>query len=111
MKIDYAAISQTRKSEMTEQKTNNTISAETTPEPKDQKIEPADSPPKKPTKGARRGLPDGWTRFTVTVPIELAERMKDLAYTERKKIKTVVVDAFEAALEGKKLKHRPDDEG
>lgn len=61
-----------------------------------------------PKTGAQKGLPDGWTRFTVTVPIDLAEQMKDLAYTERKKLKDVVVSAFEEALKGKELIHRPD---
>lgn len=58
--------------------------------------------------GSQRGLPDGWTRFTVTVPIEMAEDLKDLAYTERLKLKDVVVRAFEEALKGKDLIRRPD---
>ena len=62
----------------------------------------------RPKTGAQRGLPDGWTRFTVTVPIELAEDMKDLAYTERLKLKDVVVRAFENAIKDVELMRRPD---
>lgn len=123
-KVDYDNIVVSAKETMQKQVSgapkseSKEVPAEVKEEPKPATVEPvAEEPPKakqpkkvsdKDKPGSQRGLPDGWTRFTVTVPIEMAEDLKDLAYTERLKLKDVVVRAFEEALKGKDLIRRPD---
>ncbi len=44
--------------------------------------------------GAKQGLPDGWTRWTVITRVDLLEEFKDTAWFEKKTIK----DLFEEML-------------
>ena len=53
-------------------------------------------------KSSQSGLPEGWTRATFIVEEKTLERLKDLAYTERKQLKIVLQDALESHLKGKK---------
>ena len=52
------------------------------------------------SKSSQSGLPQGWTRATFIVKEETLEKIKDLAYTERKEIKIVVNEALEEHLRG-----------
>lgn len=54
------------------------------------------------TKSSQSGLPTGWTRATFIVSEALLDRVKDLAYTERREIKEVVNEALETYTKGKK---------
>ena len=56
---------------------------------------------KKITKTSQSGLDSGWTRATFIIQEDLLDGIKDLAYTERKKIKTVMQEALEAHLKMK----------
>lgn len=58
------------------------------------------------TKSSQSGLPDGWTRATFIVKEELLEKIKGLAYTERKDIKTVIHEALNAHTRNKKILRR-----
>ena len=55
------------------------------------------------TKSSQSGLPEGWTRATFIVKEETLEKIKDLAFTERKDIKTVISEALDAHTHGKKI--------
>lgn len=46
-------------------------------------------------KGAQNGLPQGMTRQTMIVNIEQMDIIKNYAYTERRKLKDVVFEAFQ----------------
>ena len=45
--------------------------------------------------GAQKGLPTELTRQTFIVNVEQMETLKDYAYTERKRLKEVVSEAFQ----------------
>ena len=51
-----------------------------------------------------KGLTAGWTRNTFILRKEYMEKIKALAYWERKKIKDVVDEALGAYLKGKKIR-------
>ena len=53
------------------------------------------------TKSTQQGLPDGWTRATITVREEVLEALKRAAYWERKTIKTIIDTALATHLDGK----------
>ena len=55
-------------------------------------------------KSSQKGLKDGWTRGTFILKKEYLEKLKVLAYWERKKIKEVIDEALGAYLRGKKIK-------
>ena len=46
-------------------------------------------------RGAQNGLPQEMTRMTMIVNIEQIDKIKDYAYTERRKLKDVVFEAFQ----------------
>lgn len=50
------------------------------------------------SKTSEAGLQDGWTRATFIVRKDLLEKMKAVAYWDRKKVKNVVDEALEAYL-------------
>ena len=54
--------------------------------------------------GSKAGLPPGWTRATFIVREDLLEKVKNLAYWDRKEIKEVVTQALERYLKGKTTK-------
>ena len=54
-------------------------------------------------KTTRRGLQDGWTRATFILTRDHLEKLKALAYWERKTIKEVVDEALGTYLKEKKL--------
>jgi hypothetical protein len=49
---------------------------------------------------SQRGLKDGWTRATFILKMEYLNRIKELAYWERKKVKEIVDEALGAYLSG-----------
>jgi uncharacterized protein YnzC (UPF0291/DUF896 family) len=55
-------------------------------------------------KSSQKGLKDGWTRGTFILRKDYLEKLKTLAYWERKKIKEVIDEALGAYLKGKKIK-------
>lgn len=55
---------------------------------------------------SQKGLIDGWTRDTFILRKEYLEKIKALAYWERKKIKDVVDEALGSYLEGKRVNSR-----
>lgn len=55
------------------------------------------------TKSSQSGLPIGWTRATFIVSEALLDKVKDLAYTERREIKEVINEALETYTKGKKI--------
>jgi len=57
-----------------------------------------------PIKTTQRGLHDGWTRATFILKKHHLEKLKTLAYWERKTIKEVIDEALGSYLEGKKIK-------
>jgi len=57
-----------------------------------------------PVKTTQQGLHDGWTRATFILKKNHLEKLKALAYWERKTIKKVVDEALEGYLKGKKIK-------
>lgn len=59
------------------------------------------------TKSSQAGLPDGWTRATITVREAMLETLKRAAYWERTTIKKVIDDALIAHLDGKSFKPIP----
>jgi hypothetical protein len=59
------------------------------------------------TKSSQIGIREGFTRATFIVSEDLLEKIKALAYWERKEIKTVVEEAFRNHLEGKDIKPIP----
>ena len=54
------------------------------------------------SKSSQSGLPEGWTRATFIVKEKTLEKLKDLAYTERKQLKIILNEALEGYLKGKK---------
>jgi hypothetical protein len=57
-----------------------------------------------PVKTTQRGLHDGWTRATFILRKHHLEKLKALAYWERKTIKEVIDEALCNYLEGKRIK-------
>jgi len=57
------------------------------------------------TKSSEEGLRKGWTRATFILRKDYLEKVKGLAYWERKKMKEVIDEALGAYLRGKKIKH------
>ena len=57
-----------------------------------------------PIKTTQQGLHDGWTRATFILRKNHLEKLKELAYWERKTIKEVVDEALGSYLKGKKIK-------
>jgi len=55
-------------------------------------------------KTSQEGLKDGWIRATFILRKNYLEKLKALAYWERKKIKEVVDDALSLYLKGKKTR-------
>jgi uncharacterized protein YnzC (UPF0291/DUF896 family) len=53
---------------------------------------------------SEKGLQDGWTRNTFILRIDYLEKIKALAYWERKKVKEVVDEALGSYLKGKKIR-------
>jgi hypothetical protein len=59
-----------------------------------------------PTKSSQKGLQEGWTRATFILRDDHLEKLKALAYWERKKIKEVIGEAFSSYLKGKRIKSK-----
>jgi hypothetical protein len=57
----------------------------------------------------KQGLPEGWTRATFILREEHLEKLRALAYWDRKEIKQVVDEALEKYLRGKKVKSKPEE--
>lgn len=53
---------------------------------------------------SEKGLIDGWTRDTFILRKDYLEKIRALAYWERKKIKDVLDEALGSYLKGKKIK-------
>ncbi len=60
------------------------------------------------TKTSQRGLPEGWERATLIVQEEHLEKIKALAYWERKKIKDVIAEALSSYLADKDVEPIPE---
>ena len=56
------------------------------------------------TKSPQEGLKEGWTRATLIVREEHLEKLKALAYWERKQLKELVDEIFSCYLKHKKVK-------
>ena len=59
-------------------------------------------------KTSQKGLKNGWTRATFILRNDHLEKIKALAYWERKKVKEVVDEALEFYLRGKRINPRRD---
>ncbi len=57
-------------------------------------------------KSSDKGLRDGWTRATFILRSDYLEKIKSLAYWDRKQVKEVIDEALEGYLNGKKIKQR-----
>jgi len=57
-------------------------------------------------KTSQKGLKKGWTRATFILRSDYLEKIKALAYWERKKVKEVVDELLEFYLKGKRIKPR-----
>ena len=57
-----------------------------------------------PVKTTQQGLQDGWTRATFILRKQHLDKLKALAYWERKTIKEVIDEALGAYLKGKRIK-------
>jgi len=57
-------------------------------------------------KTSQKGLKKGWTRATFILKSDYLEKIKALAYWERKEIKEVVDELLEFYLKGKRIKPR-----
>ena len=60
------------------------------------------------TKTSQKGLPEGWERATLIVHEKHLEKIKALAYWERKKIKDVIAEALSAYLDDKEVEPIPE---
>ena len=58
------------------------------------------------TKTTQKGLKNGWTRATFILKTDYVEKIKALAYWERKKVKEVVGEILGLYLKGKRIKPR-----
>ena len=54
----------------------------------------------------KAGLKPGWTRATFIIKEELVEKLRDLAWWDRKDIKDVLSDALNSYLSGKTIEPR-----
>jgi hypothetical protein len=59
-------------------------------------------------KSSQKGLKSGWIRATFILRDDYLEKIKALAYWERKKVKEVVDEALGFYLKGKRIKPRGD---
>ena len=59
-------------------------------------------------KTSQKGLKNGWTRATFILRNDHLEKIKALAYWERKKVKEVVNEVLGFYLKGKRTKRRGD---
>ena len=57
-------------------------------------------------KTSQQGLKDGWTRATFILRKDYLDKLKALAYWERKKIKEVIDEALRLYLKGRKTRIR-----
>lgn len=79
------------------------------------KKEPAKELPKKNSssvatktiKTSQQGLVDGWTRATFIIKQNHCEKLKALAYWDRKTVKEVIEEALHAYLKNKKVRAIP----
>ena len=55
-------------------------------------------------KSSDRGLKEGWTRATFILKSDYLEKIKALAYWDRKQVKEVIDEALGLYLKGKKIK-------
>ena len=55
-------------------------------------------------KSSQEGLQDGWTRATFILRKDHSEKVKALAYWDRKKVKEVMDEALGAYLRGRRIK-------
>lgn len=58
----------------------------------------------KPLNPVKRGLKPGWTRATFIIRDEHLDKVKALAYWDRKEIKEVIDEALRSYLKGKSIK-------
>ena len=58
------------------------------------------------TKSSQEGLREGWTRATFIMKEATVEKIKDVAYWDRKQVKEVINEAIEFYLKDKKVKAR-----
>ena len=58
-------------------------------------------------KSTERGLPSGWTRATFIVRQSHVDKLKALAYWDRRSIKELVEAALASYLKGKRIKSIP----
>ena len=58
----------------------------------------------KPKNTTYSGVRDGWKRATFIVREDQYEKIKAVAYWDRRNIKEVIEEAFEAYLKGKRVK-------
>jgi hypothetical protein len=56
------------------------------------------------SKSSQEGLKDGWTRATFILRKDHLEKIKALAYWDRKKVKEVIDEALGAYLRGRRIK-------
>ena len=56
------------------------------------------------SKSSQEGLKDGWTRATFILRKDRLEKIKSLAYWERKQVKEVMDEALRDYLRGKRIK-------
>lgn len=70
-----------------------------------------ESPKKEPSasavKTSQQGLVEGWTRATFIIKQNHCEKLKALAYWDRKTVKEVMEEALHAYLKNKKVKAVP----
>lgn len=59
-------------------------------------------------KTSQKGLKDGWTRATFILRKDYLDKLKALAYWERKKIKEVIDEALRLYLKREKIRTRID---
>jgi len=55
----------------------------------------------------KQGLKEGWARATFIVREDYIDKLKAVAYWDRKQIKEVIDEALTAYLKGKKIKRTP----
>lgn len=58
-------------------------------------------------KTSQQGLLEGWTRATFIIKQQHCEKLKALAYWDRKTVKEVMQEALQAYLKNKKIKPIP----
>jgi len=59
-------------------------------------------------KSSDRGLREGWTRATFILRSDYLEKIKALAYWDRKRVKEIIDEALGAYLKSRKIKPRRD---